>query len=116
MPHTAAADLHFCELGDTAETCGMSEVSYHLRKAKLGWMIAYGSRETKQTCMTRLPTVRVHCKDGVEADRPRGGRWFSAFTLICTACDVFVILSAFFGSFSSSVEMDGVRVVEEVWV
>ena len=63
----------------------------------------------------RLP-VRVHCRDGVEADRPRGGRWFSALALICTACDVFVILSAFFGSFSSSVEMDGVRVVEEVWV
>ena len=42
---------HFCELEDTAETCGMSEVSYHLRKAKLAWRSAYGSRETKQTCM-----------------------------------------------------------------
>ena len=57
MPHTAAADRlhtaaeHLCELEDTAETCGMSEVSYHLRKAKLAWMIAHGSRETKQTCM-----------------------------------------------------------------
>ena len=42
---------HFCELEDNAETCGMSEVSYHLRKAKLAWMSAYGSKETKQTCM-----------------------------------------------------------------
>ena len=42
---------HFCELEDTAETCGMSEVSYHFRKAKLAWMSAYGSRKTKQTCM-----------------------------------------------------------------
>ena len=87
ITHTAAE--HFCELEDTAETCGMSEVSYHLRKAKLAWMSAYGSRETKQTCM-RLP-VRVHCRDGVEADRPRGGRWFSELALICTACVVFVI-------------------------
>ena len=38
-------------LEDTVETCGMSEVSYRLRKAKLAWMSAYGSRETKQTCM-----------------------------------------------------------------
>ena len=29
----------------------MSEVSYDLHKAKLAWMSAYGSRETKQTCM-----------------------------------------------------------------
>ena len=42
---------HFCELEDTAEKCGMSEVSYHLRKAKLAWMSAFGERETKQTCM-----------------------------------------------------------------
>ena len=33
VPHTAAE--HFCELEDTAETCGMSQVCYHLRKAKL---------------------------------------------------------------------------------
>ena len=33
------------------KTCGMSKVSYHLRKAKLAWMIAYGSGETKQTCI-----------------------------------------------------------------
>ena len=60
----------------------------------------------------RLP-VRVHCRDGVEADRPRGGRWFSALALIRTACDVFVILKCFFffGSFSFWIEMDGVRVV-----
>ena len=38
----------------------------------------------------RLP-VRVHCRDGVEADRPRGRRWFCALALICTACDAFVI-------------------------
>ena len=37
---------HFCELEDTAETCGI-EVCYHLRKAKLAWMTAHGSRETK---------------------------------------------------------------------
>ena len=48
--------------------------------------------------------------------RPTGREGGVGFALICTACDVFVILSAFFGSFSSSVEMDGVRVVEEVWV
>ena len=88
MPHTAAE--HFCELEDTAETCGMSEVSYHLCKAKLAWMSAYGSRETKQTCMRDF-FERVHCRDGVEADRPTGGRWFSALALICTACDVFEI-------------------------
>ena len=48
--HSGVAE-HFCEHEDTAETCGMSEASYHLRKAKLAWMSAYGSRETKQTCM-----------------------------------------------------------------
>ena len=50
LAYTGVAE-HFCELEDTAETCGMSELSYHLRKAKLAWMSAYGSKETKQTCM-----------------------------------------------------------------
>ena len=49
-PYGGVAE-HFCELEDTAEKCGMSEVSYHLRKAKLAWMSAFGERETKQTCM-----------------------------------------------------------------
>ena len=44
--HTAKE--HLCELEDTAETCGMSDVSHHLPKAKLAWMSAYESRETKQ--------------------------------------------------------------------
>ena len=29
----------------------MSEVSHHLRKAKLAWISAFGERETRQTCM-----------------------------------------------------------------
>ena len=49
-PYGGVAE-HFCELEDTAEKCGMSEVSYHLRKAKQAWMSAFGERETKQTCM-----------------------------------------------------------------
>ena len=49
-PYGGVAE-HFCELEDTAEKCGMSEVSYHLRKAKLAWMSAFGERENKQTCM-----------------------------------------------------------------
>ncbi|CAM9245337.1 unnamed protein product [Pylaiella littoralis] len=32
----------------------MTEVSYHLRKAKLAWMRAYGSRKTKQMCMAEF--------------------------------------------------------------
>ena len=49
-PYGGVAE-HFCELEDTAEKCGMSEVSYHLHKAKLAWMSAFGERETKKTCM-----------------------------------------------------------------
>ena len=65
--HQHAADggvaEHFCELDDTAEKCGMSEVSYHLRKAKLAWMSAFGGRETKQTCMRDIVrlTGRKEC-------------------------------------------------------
>ena len=51
-PPYANVANHFGELEDTAEKCRMSEVSFHLRKAKLAWMSAYGSRETKQTCMS----------------------------------------------------------------
>ena len=58
-PYGGVAE-HFCELEDTAEKCGMSEVSYHLRKAKLAWMSAFGERETKQTCMRDyMETVRL---------------------------------------------------------
>lgn len=50
-PPYAAVANHFGELEDAAEKCRMSEVSLHLRNAKLAWMSAYGSRETQQTCM-----------------------------------------------------------------
>ena len=47
-PYSEVAE-HFSELEGVAETCGMPDVSYHLRKAKLTWMNNHGSRETKQT-------------------------------------------------------------------
>lgn len=43
--------LHFCSLEDIAEQCDITETSYYLRKAKLAWMSAHGSRATKQTCV-----------------------------------------------------------------
>lgn len=49
-PYARVSD-HFSELEGIAEKCSMSEVSYHLRKAKLAWMSAHGSRAAKQTIM-----------------------------------------------------------------
>ena len=87
ITHTAAE--HFCELEDTAETCGMSEVS---TSARLSYSLDECVRvEGNQADVHERLRVRVHFRDGVEGDRPRGGRWFSALALICTACDVFVI-------------------------
>jgi ribosomal protein L12E/L44/L45/RPP1/RPP2 len=49
-PYAQVAE-HFFSLEDIAEQCGMSETSHHLRKAKLAWMSAHGTRATKQTCI-----------------------------------------------------------------
>ena len=58
------------ELEGVAETCGMLDVSYHLRKAKLAWMGNHGSRERKQT------RVRDFFGDGKEAVEGASG-WTS---------------------------------------
>ena len=52
--HARPARLHTIHAkseGSTSMARVVSEVSYDLRKAKLAWMSAYGSTETKQTCM-----------------------------------------------------------------
>ena len=50
-PYTQVAG-QFGDLERVAERCSMAEVSYHLRKAKLGWMSEFGSKKTKQTFMS----------------------------------------------------------------
>ena len=50
-PYTQVAG-QFGDLERVAERCSMAEVSYHLRKAKLAWMSEFGSKKTKQTCMS----------------------------------------------------------------
>ena len=50
-PYTEVAG-QFGDLERIAERCSMAEVSHHLRKAKLAWMSEFGSKKTKQTCMS----------------------------------------------------------------
>jgi hypothetical protein len=38
----------FGDLEARAETSDMQDVSYHLRKAKMAWMRAYGSTKARQ--------------------------------------------------------------------
>ena len=49
-PYTDVAG-HFGGLEGAAERCRMSEVSYHLCKAKLAWTGEVESRKTKQICI-----------------------------------------------------------------
>ena len=50
-PPYTDVDEHFGGLEEVAERCRMTEVSYHLHKAKLAWMGKIGPRKTKQTCI-----------------------------------------------------------------
>ena len=50
-PYGGVAE-HFCELENSAEKCGMSEVSYHLRKACL----LYTSPSPRDKRQSRMPS------------------------------------------------------------
>ena len=52
-PNSDVAE-YFGGLEEVAERCRMTEVSYHIRKAKLAWMGEVGSRKTKQTCIAEF--------------------------------------------------------------
>lgn len=49
-PYTKVA-RQFGDLEGVAERCGMTEVSYHLGRAKLAWMSAFASKKTRQTSL-----------------------------------------------------------------
>ena len=97
MPHAAAADRSHTQLQNTFVNSRILPRRAACPKcpttsARLSYSLDECVRvEGNQADVHERLRVRVHFRDGVEGDRPRGGRWFSALALICTACDVFVV-------------------------